>query len=437
MSNKNSLLWGLFAFLILSLFTACARPEDSTGLDLIPGEDLLSANQTDTVSISAYTETTDSVFLDERATVLLGTIYDPIFGTTRAEVFTQFSPLTLNPAFPESFVVDSVVLSLSYFGSTWGNAAPQQFRVHELASPIYLDTAYIRTDSVSVLPQNLVDTSVPVTWLGFKLDPISGVRVGNDTVAAQLRLPLLKNVGERLLQADPSVYGSNAAFKEFFRGVRISGVSQDGGICDIDLLNSTSRIRVFFRDLDGTPDTTFFDFQVTSAEARFNRIRRDYTSAALEPLITQPSLEATINGYTETVGGSRVVVSFPHLETLKTSGRTINRAELIVPYTSDEVFPRAAFLFAQYRNNNGQLTAIPDYGGGSISVSGQALESPNRYKLNISRFIQAFLEGEIDTPEIYLSALEQGITPKRVVINGPGYPGEPWQKMRLVITYSE
>jgi hypothetical protein len=437
MSHKNSLLWGLFAFFIVFLLSACQRPEDSTGLDLIPGEDLLLANQTDTVSIIAITDVTDSVFLDERATVLLGTIYDPIFGTTRADIFCQLAPLNINPDFPASFVVDSVVLSLSYFGSTWGNAAPQQFLVNELSAPIYLDTAYTRMDSVPVFTGNLINTAAPVTWQGFKLDPFTGVRVGNDTVAPQLRIPLLPSLGQRLLSADPSVYASNTAFKEHFRGIRISGISDDGGICDVDLLNSNSRIRVFFKDLDGTPDTTFFDYQVTSSEARFNRIRRSYSLSDLEPLAASTSMDASVLGYSETVGGTRVLITFPHLDDFKVSGRTINRAELVVPFEPNETFNRPAFLFAQYRNAAGNLVAIPDYGGGSISVSGQALDSPSRYRLNISRFIQAYLEGEIAEPEIYISALEQGITPKRVVLHGPEFAGETWQKMRLVITYSE
>jgi hypothetical protein len=79
---------GLFALLGAALLTSCKRPEDGTGFGLIPGEDLLYANQTDDFIIALQNQKNDSVFMDERSRVMLGSISDPfrppalIFRTT-------------------------------------------------------------------------------------------------------------------------------------------------------------------------------------------------------------------------------------------------------------------------------------------------------------------------------------------------------------------
>ena len=430
---------GLFSLCLVLLLASCTRPEDGTGLDLIPGEDLLFANQTDTFTLDVTTEVTDSVFLDERATMLLGNMLDPVFGQTRAAIYTQFSPLTLNPNFPTNYAVDSVVLSLSYFGNVWGTQAAQTFRVLEVSEGIYLDSAYTRTKHFSTAGGTLVDETAPIAWRGVKLDPDNDVPVGIDTLSPQLRIRLKKALGERLLTADPTVLSSTTNFKDYFKGLYIFSPDYNGGICDIDPLNSNTKIRIYYRDFTDTEtDTTFYDLVVTSGEARVNNVTRDYTGTALEGLTPNQPYEGDEYCYTETVGGTRVKIHIPHLKELnKLSGRIINRAELLIPYKDDETYVRPSFVFGQYRNTSRKLISIPDYASGVIAASGVAQSDPDRYKINISRYVQFILNGSIANDTLYLIGLESGISPKRAYLHGPQYPGERQERMRLVVTFTE
>lgn len=440
MSTINSLKQlGLFSLCSLLMLSSCTRPEDGTGLDLIPGEDLLFANQTDTFTLDVITEVTDSVFLDERATLLLGNMFDPVFGQTRASIYTQFSPLTLNPDFPSNFAVDSVVLSLSYFGNAWGNQAPQTFRVLEVNEEFYLDSAYTRTKNFATTGGTLVDELAPIAWRGVKLDPDTDVPVGEDTLSPQLRIRLKKAFGERILTADPNALSSSAEFKEYFKGLYITSPDYNGGICDIDPLNSNTKIRIYYRDFTNTEtDTTFYDLVVTSGEARVNNITRDYTGTAMAALTPDTPIDGSEYCYTETVGGTRVKIHVPHLKELnKLSGRIINRAELLIPYTDDETYVRPSFVFGQYRNDSRKLISIPDYASGVIAASGVAQNDPDRYKINISRYVQFILNGSIANDTLYLIGLESGISPKRAYLHGPQFPGERQERMRLVVTFTE
>ena len=70
-------------------------------------------------------------------------------------------------------------------------------------------------------------------------------------------------------------------FLTFFKGIKISSANgTNGGLYYINLLNSFSRIRLFYRDTSGVSsehDTLDFDFNINSNCAYYHKVTHDYT----------------------------------------------------------------------------------------------------------------------------------------------------------------
>ena len=105
----------LSILIILSLFfTACEDDQNNVGLDIQPPGDRLNVFTTDTFSVYAYSKPVDSVRTDETSVSLLGSIHDPIFGTTTASLYTQFRLSETAVSFGDNPVLDSLVMTLDY-----------------------------------------------------------------------------------------------------------------------------------------------------------------------------------------------------------------------------------------------------------------------------------------------------------------------------------
>ncbi len=74
--------------LALGLFASCEKPENSIGLELQEGDDILGFFTSDTTTLKVSTLIEDSLKTDELTSVMLGNYNDPIFGRT----LTSFIP---------------------------------------------------------------------------------------------------------------------------------------------------------------------------------------------------------------------------------------------------------------------------------------------------------------------------------------------------------
>jgi hypothetical protein len=443
---------GLFSLLIASLvFSACQRPEQEVGFNLIPGQDLLNANQIDSVTLSLSTERNDSVFTKNQGRVLLGNVQDPVFGQTRCGFYTEISLSSSAPDFPEQRTVDSVVFSLYYLSNSYGKYSRFIPVVKELIEAPSADSNYLRTSSLGTTGENLIDFAGNMS-AGAIFNTSDSIVVDGDSIPPHFRLPLQKTFGERILSADASVLASNSAFQDYFKGIYVGSESPDGGVMAFDLLNSVSKIRIYYSDLSEAPDTVYheyYDLVVTSEDTRFHSILRNYNGSALQSLSSESRVLSNDIAYAETGGGTRLVVDFPHLAELRKTKKIINRAELLVPYESNFLWPNPLYLDALTRNDDGDLALISDYYNNAISVDGFAYSEPDRYVLNITKFVQDYVSGNTENKLLLLSPVDiinagstlqrssNAVTLSRVLLHGPQYPGDyNWERMRLVITFA-
>lgn len=443
---------GLFSLFIASiLFSACERPEQEVGFSLIPGQDLLSANQTDTISIDLSSERNDSVFTKNQGRVLLGNVIDPVFGQTRCAFYSQISLSSSAPDFPTARTVDSVVFSLYYLDNSYGKFASFNPVVLELNEELNEDSTYLRTSSLETTGENLVDLS-GYAQNGLAFNETDSVVVGEDTLPAQFRIPLRTEFGERILSADESVLASNSEFQEYFKGLYVGSSSPDGGVFAFDLLNSVTKIRIYYSDLSEAPDTVYseyYDLVISSEDTRFHSITRNYNGTELQSLTNNSRISTNQTAFAETGGGTRLVVDFPHLDKLRDTKKVINRAELLIPYDDDYFWPHPLYLDALTRDDDGDLALISDYYNNAISVDGYAYSEPYRYVLNVTKFIQDYVNGDSENKLLLLSPVDiinagstlqrtsNAVTLSRVVLHGPQYPSTyNWERMRLVITFA-
>ncbi len=131
MLKNRFLFYCLYAVLGLAAIS-CQKEPDLIGLDLLPIEDNLNIDYTDTSTVVAYTLREDSLRTDELALNLLGSMSDPVFGTTTASIYTQYRLSKNNVTFGENAVADSMILTLTYKGVYGDSMASKTIRVTKL-----------------------------------------------------------------------------------------------------------------------------------------------------------------------------------------------------------------------------------------------------------------------------------------------------------------
>ncbi|MCC6581889.1 MAG: DUF4270 family protein, partial [Phycisphaeraceae bacterium] len=230
-----------FFFLsLIALAVSCKKkaPED-IGLPLLPGDDILNASFTDTLTLVTHTVKDDSVATKNVTPMLLGNMNDPVFGVSKASIFAQLALTKTNPVFGTNPVLDSAVLSVVYSsGQYYGTLAPQKFKLYEVTDVISKDSVYYSNRKLqyttelgsAYITPNLTD-SVNVDTLRFP---------------PHLRFQLDKNYFQGFLNKPATFYTGNSAFQADFKGFYLASsstsASGQGGIFYMDMVSSFTRL---------------------------------------------------------------------------------------------------------------------------------------------------------------------------------------------------
>jgi len=428
----------LFAICALTLlfFGSCKKPTDLQADGLLPEEDVLSAYQTDTASIISYIVREDTLSTDELSACLLGSYTDETFGRTLASFATQFALSGANPSFPETFEVDSVIFSVAYTGYSYGSLGEGYLSVKELSADLPKTGSFNSSYNAPVLNENLLADASQT----FQFKPKTYLSGTVDSLAPQLRIPLKTSLGSRLLQpTEATALESDENFQSYFKGLKVEAGSYPNGIVALDLTNINSKITVYYRfDNGGLADTTFYEFPVTSDCGRYSRLQHFYqyaTQAELQGLVSADTLSNQAAMYLQAGAGIKTKLVIPNLLNLQTSeGSIVNKAELIVPYEPDSRYAPTSQIFIFYQNSEGTLVALPDQFSGNI---GGGVEVANeRYRLNITQYVQKVISGELENAPLFIVSGAAGVSVNRTILHGPDYSNVNSENTRLIITYS-
>lgn len=426
---------GLFSVvLIILVFQACKKPLDGAGEDLVLN-DLLGAFQNDTTPLTARTVKGDTINTTSTiyGNIMVGNYQDHVFGTVATSGYIQLDLSTVNPRFPENFTVDSVVLSLAYFGRSYGQNDPLYYQVHELDAIFDSSKTYFSSSSIAVKPGNLIKPGYET------VDPRPEL-VTNTTgaVAPSLRIRLKESVGTTLLSLDTTVLDKFNHFKEYFKGLRISSATIDGQVVNYDISNSATKLIVYYHDNeDPEAETTDYNFIFSSRCRAFTEIDQQYNGTSISGIFSPDGIDGNELCYAQSGGGSNVIVDLSQTAWLKNYPNiTINRAELVVPYNAAEKPAPINLLLARYKDSDGKFKLLKD-DGMTQTVGGSVRTTSGLYSFNITGHLQSYLRGDLTSPEIYLIPNAGILSVTRSILHGPGFnPDVKTENMRLIITYS-
>ena len=443
-THHSATLTGLALMIgtLLLALAACKKSPETIGNNLISDNNYIDVCFTDTVEIECHSYF-DSVSTKNTANALLGSMKDPIFGTSEASFYTQFRLSLAGQSFGESPIVDSLVLQLSitsYYGDT---NIMQTVHVYELTDTLSASTSYYNHSNVAVNPIDYANS--------YQFSPRPNTTthpIGTDTVNhAIIRIPLSDMLGDYLINLDSTDYSQPDFFKESFKGLYVTcdPVSLPGAITYINLTDNTNTLLQLYYHNAATPEKPMrYDYYVTSSDTYFNHIDHDYYQGSpefVDQLVNGNTSAGQQTAYLQTMGGVRTRLYMPNLEhwcdSLEGSHIIINEAKLILPTNEtmvDSIFRRPTSFVLVGFNADSTTYLLPDYYEGNNYFGGSYVESEQAIVFRISEYMQKVVLGRKENYGLSLGINGAGYNAHRLVLNGPQSTAE--NKMRLEVTYS-
>jgi hypothetical protein len=181
----------------------------------------------------------------------------------------------------------------------------------------------------------------------------------------------------------------------------------------VDIYSDNTSIVVYYTDASG--ESRFYEFLINQRCVNYNRYLHDYDQADPEKrikYINEP-IKDTL-AYIQSMEGVFTKMIIPGLENLRplAGNIAVNKARLYLPvYLNDEDYTEDMVpenILVRY-DSAGVKRLLPDYfiGSNGAFLDGTYSKITNLYELNISNFVQEYIEGKIVDPviEIFLQSL--------------------------------
>lgn len=405
-----------FFLLIISLLFACKKDPKNIGIDLIENNPL-DVEYSDTTFIVAHSVIQDSLRTDEISLTLLGSVYDPVFGITTGNFYTQICLSTASPDFGTNPQCDSVLLTLTYSGYYGDTSTIQTLRIYELLDSLRLDTVYYSQQTFQYDPTLLGEYT-------FTPRPSDSVWIDSVPYAPHIRFMMNTLLGDKILSAPASALESNTEFKKYIRGIYIESepvISPgEGAILYTNFLTSLSKITLYYKNEE--EDSLVYTISINNlANACFAHYDHNNYAEASPDFINQVINGDTTLGsqkiYLQGMGGIRSKIILPNLKQWENVNKTaINEAQLILyndDIESDFNVPQKLSLFGI--TETGKIDYLIDEYESEASFDGNYYD--NKYRFRITRHLQSILAGEPDYG-LYLMIPSASITAQRVIIGG-------------------
>jgi hypothetical protein len=426
--------------IVFALNQACEEPEE-VGKDLLPPQDNLNVEFSDSTTVHAYSYQEDSVQTDERNLVLAGSYKDNIFGPTNASFFTQMRMASTNLSFGNNPVVDSVFLRLAYFGFYGDTTKPVTLEVHEVLDNMYLDSNYFSDRKLSYSPQILGSKD------NFYPQPRTLDVIGDDTIAPVVRIPINNSLAQRFFNAQGTgVFEDNVEFTDFFKGIHVKAKTNlgDGSILYFDPFSAQTKLTIYYHNDSDTLETGFY---MSDFAAKYNHFSHNY-DARLNTILNnrlQKQLEnkdfktPKSSLFIQSMAGINIKIKFPYLrDWAENRNIALNKATLILETdtlhnTLSNKYKEPQRLGLTKLNDEGELELITDFIVSSDIFDGYYQSNRNEYRFTITRHIQEILNGEPDNGLVVIPD-QRSINAYRAALVGP-QANE--RQLRLELIYTE
>lgn len=448
--------------MLLLLCASCTRSLEF-GDDLL-GEEFINVQTIDTLTIKAKTIINDSSRVFSTTAIplryLIGKVEDPTFGTYESEINLQFGVLdSLSDVerFPTS-TLDSIVFRFSVDSQGfYGNGIlGMGLEFRELGEQLAFDD-----HDASEMPSTTGDligeigTFIPDSKSFIRVQEVAGQATDStifreDSLGLRMSVRLDDALGQKWLDADPSVFDSDESFRNFFPGLKITPSETSQAMMGVSAFNS-GIIQLYYKDVDtaGVERSYFYRVQViqrcffSGLDAYdpscviFSNYEHDYSGSPVENFFDDYTMGDSLL-FLQGMIGTSIEMDFPTLPNL--GSILLNKAQLklYVDYSGvdEDLFEAINQLVVSYEDENGDLIPIEDIVSLS-SFSGALEEDPDTgdifYEINMTAHFQEIVDGKKPT-KIFILPSQRPIIPNRTVLFGAGNSTAP---AKLSITFSE
>jgi hypothetical protein len=425
-----------FVALFSLLINSCTKELSPIGLELLDPLDLLSMGYTDTVQIVAYSIPEDSVFTSNLDYAQVGSMYDPIFGKTTANFYTQLYLTTTRVRFGTDPVFDSAFLYIPYKGSYGDTLSNMTLHVYSLTDSIIKSLDYYSNSTVSY------DQANPIGEITFQPKPKDSSYFEGSTHTPYLRIPINSNFGNYVLSAkDTNSLNNSTEFVKFFKGICIIAEPQNtpgkGAIISLSIPSDFSRIVMFYHN---TEDTLNYNFAITTDCQRFQHYDHNGYAEAI-PMLKEQLQGNTTSGqqflFAQGMAGIKIKIEFPYLNKwFDTEKVVINDAQLIIGNGSvSDIFtnPSSVTLRGVGEAGSTSPVAIADESDINGYFDGTYNSASNSYRFRIKRYIQQVLTGKANNNGLHLIIPGASYVGSRLVLNGTS---SPQSDLKLYLRYT-
>ncbi len=405
------------------LANSCKTDERASwGDDFITEQEKLKIAESVTSDFIAWTDTTNLGIIRNPVEVVIGEIYDPIFGLQRSGLTTQLLPNKLSlPAYqPGTTVLDSVYLRFR-IGAKYENE-PLEIKVSLLKNPVVLN------DSTHRDPKAKEEEVLTTYELNAKYGDL-------------VRIPLNQSGwGTRYLAELANHLSSYNKWLDFCKGFRITArrktqADNKGSMVRFNMANAQFGVFFFWKTRDTVRS---LKLGLVNELKRYMLIEKDRTGSELKSTVQKSQQEQNLTGktYVDAGGDVRTVIDLSSVyKRWKDSvPTTILRAELRIPLSNDNS-PLSDTLISRlytFLRVNDRFVNSPDVDKGKAVYDGYYNRKKGYYSLNLTYSIQALLRGELPENQIYLVGDTQYLGFGRAILNNTSVNSTP---MQLVLTY--
>ena len=390
---------------------------------------------------------------------------DPYFGQTTAIPYFQVVPGSLGFNF-SGYIVDSAVLILPFSSSNpatgfiWGDttdpSATQRFTVYRSDSLFATSTDFY--PSTPIMATSAISDPVTVNINALR----DSVNVDGGMQAPHLRIPLNSTFINYITQGAASNFASYSSFLNYFRGLYVlPDTTSLGKALPYFRLDesgagtsySKAGIIFYYRNTQGTTDTTFNFYFNSSYCSHFNHFNRDKQgvtplSGNVVQLQNQPgdAIDVKIYGLRKLL----ITDSITHLVKVP----IINKAELDISVVGtpnahqDSLFSPPTLLYAEgiADSPTGSFTYFiadryPITSLSALSILDgyphyNASTNQTTYTLNIPREIQNAVIRGSDTVHLRINGTKDYYGAYRLVAGGGNY-SDTARQLKLKVVYSK
>ncbi len=431
----------LFALISL-LFASCTKELTPIGLDLLDPLDLLHMGYTDTIQINAYTIPDDSVYthnlsVDDANAIYygqVGSFYDPIFGRTTANFYSQLY-LSTSTRFGSYPVFDSAFLYLPYLSAYGDTLTNMTLRVYSLTDSI--------VDSIHCWSNSTInyDQAHPIGELTFQPRPNDSAYYNGSKQPMMLRIPINSNFGNAVMfPQDTSSLNNNTNFVRFYKGLCIIAEPENTpgkGSIIMFRISDASKLSMYYHT--AALDTLSYDFLLSSSASKFQNYNHYGYSQAIPALRNQLAGDTTLGKqflFVQGLAGVKIKLQFPNLAKWgEKNGVVINDAQLILGNSSvskDFVNPGNITLREIGEAGTTSPNKIIDESTRADYYSGYYYPAGNTYRFRITRYIQQYLLGKTNQKGLHL-IIPHSYMGNRLVLNGTS---SPISDLKLYLRYT-